>query len=63
MIISGSYDHSGDVRNKLSSIIGPALEHLCCQRTHMFFEHILLQSSKGFINREICIVCWLQATL
>ena len=24
-------------------------------------EHIFLQSSKRFINREICIVCWLQA--
>ena len=29
----------------------------------MFCEHIFLQSSKGFINREICIVCWLQAAL
>ena len=27
----------------------------------MFGEHIFLQSSKRFINREICIVCWLQA--
>ena len=26
----------------------------------MFCEHIFLQSSKGFINREIYIVCWLQ---
>ena len=54
---------SGDVRNKLPIIIGPALEQLCCQRTHMFCEHIFLQSSERFINREICIVCWLQATL
>ena len=54
---------SGDVRNKLSIIIGTALEQLCCQRTHMFGEHISLQSSKRFINREICIVCWLQAAL
>ena len=54
---------SGDVRNKLSIIIGTALEQLCCQRTHMFGEHIFLQSSKRFINREICIVCWLQAAL
>ena len=54
---------SSDVRNKLSIIIGPALEQLYCQRTHMFCEHIFLQSSKRFINREICIVCWLQATL
>ena len=52
---------SGDVRNKLSIIIGTALEQLCCQRTHMFGEHIFLQSSKRFINHEICIVCWLQA--
>ena len=54
---------SGDVGNRLLIIIGPALEQLCCQRTHMFCEHIFLQSSKRFINREICIVCWLQATL
>ena len=54
---------SGDVRNKLSIIIGTALEQLGCQRTHMFGEHIFLQSSKRFINREICIVCWLQAAL
>ena len=53
----------GDVCNKLSIIIGPALEQLCCQRTHMFCKHIFLQSSKRYINREICIVCWLQATL
>ena len=39
------------------------IEQLCCQRTHMFCEHIFLQSSKGFINREICIVCCLQAAL
>ena len=54
---------SGDVRNKLSIIIGIALEQRCCQRTHMFGEHIFMQSSKQFINREICIVCWLQAAL
>ena len=54
---------SGDVRNKLSIIIRPALEQLCCQWTHMFYEHIFLQSSKGFINHVICIVCWLQSTL
>ena len=54
---------SGDVRNKLSIIIGTALEQLCCQQTHMFGEHTFLQSSKQFINREICIVCWLQAAL
>ena len=54
---------SDDVRNKLSIIIGPALEQLCCQCTHMFYEHIFLQSSKWFINHEICIVCWLQAAL
>ena len=54
---------SGDVHNKLSIIIGTALEQLCCQQTHMFGEHIFLQSSKRFINREICIVCWLQAAL
>ena len=54
---------SGDVRNKLSIIIGTALEQLCCQRTLMFGEHIFLQSSKRFINHEICIVCWLQAAL
>ena len=29
----------------------------------MFGEHIFLQSSKPLINREICIVCWLQAAL
>ena len=29
----------------------------------MFGEHIFLQSSKRFINREFCIVCWLQAAL
>ena len=33
---------SGDVRNTLSIFIGPALEHLCCQRTHMFCQHSLL---------------------
>ena len=55
--------NSGDVRNKLPIIIGPALKQLCYQRTHIFCEHIFLQSSKRFINREICIVCWLQATL
>ena len=54
---------SGDVHNKLSIIIGTILEQLCCHRTHMFGEHIFLQSSKRFINREICIVCWLQAAL
>ena len=54
---------SGDVHNKLSIIIGHALEQLCCQWTHMVCEHIFMQSSKGFINREICIVCWLQATV
>ena len=54
---------SGNVRNKLSIIIGTALEQLCCQQTHMFGEHTFLQSSKRFINREICIVCWLQAAL
>ena len=54
---------SGDVRNKLSIIIGTALEQLCCQRAHMFGKHIFLQSSKRFINREICIVNWLQAAL
>ena len=54
---------SGDIRNKLSIIIGIALEQLCCQWTHMFGEHIFLQSSKRFINHEICIVCWLQAAL
>ena len=54
---------SGDVRNKLSITIGTALEQLCCQQTHMFGEHIFLQSSKWFINREICIVYWLQAAL
>ena len=54
---------SGDVRNKLSIIIGTALEQLCCQLTHMFGERIFLRSSKRFINREICIICWLQAAL
>ena len=54
---------SGDVCNKLSIIIGTALEQLCCQQTHMFGKHIFLQSSKRMINREICIVCWLQAAL
>ena len=54
---------SGDVRNKLSIIIGTALEQLYCQQTHVFGEHIFLQSSKRFINLEICIVCWLQAAL
>ena len=54
---------SGDVRNKFSIIIGTALEQLCCQWTHMFGEHFFLQSWKRFINREICIVCWLQAAL
>ena len=54
---------SGDVRNKLSIIIGTALEQLCCQRTHTFGEHIFLQSLTRFINREICIVGWLQAAL
>ena len=54
---------SGDVRNKLSIIIGPALKQLCCQRIQIFCEHIFLQSSKGFINREICIVNWLQDAL
>ena len=54
---------SGDVHNKLLIIIGTALEQLCCQWTHMFGEHIFLQSSKRFINREICIVCWLQDAL
>ena len=54
---------SGDVRNKLSFIIGTALEQLCCQRTHMFSEHMFLQSSKRFINRETCIVWWLKAAL
>ena len=54
---------SGDVRNKLSITIGTALEQLSCQQTHMFGEHIFLQSSKRFINCEICIVCWLQAAL
>ena len=29
----------------------------------LFGEHIFLQSLKPFINREICIVCWLQAAL
>ena len=29
----------------------------------MFGEHIFLQSLKRFINREICIVGWLQAAL
>ena len=38
---------SGDVRNKLSIIIGTALEQLCCQRTRMFGEHIFLQSLDG----------------
>ena len=52
-----------DVRNKLSIIIGPVLEQLCCQRTHMCCENIVLQSSKRFIILEICIVCWLQAAL
>ena len=61
MTISVSCDISGDVRNKLSIIIEPALEPLCNQRTHMFCEHFL-QLSKRFINRDICIVCWLQAT-
>ena len=57
------YDHfwlitnSGDVRKKFSIIIGPALEQLCCQRTHMLCEYIILHLSKGFINREIYIVC------
>ena len=51
---------SGDVHNKLSIIIGTALEQLYCQQTHIFGEHTFLQSSKRFINREICIVCWLQ---
>ena len=54
---------SGDVRNTLSITIGTALEQLCCQQAQMFGEHIFLQSSKRFINREICIVCWLQAAL
>ena len=54
---------SGDVRNKLSIIIRTALKQLCCQRTHMFGEHIFLQSLKRFINHEICIVCWSQAAL
>ena len=54
---------SGDIRNKLSIIIGTALEQLCCQQTHMFGEHTFLQLSKRFINREICIVCWLQAAI
>ena len=54
---------SDDVRNKLSIIIRIALEQLCCQRTHMFGEHIFLQSLKWFINHVICIVCWLQAAL
>ena len=54
---------SGDVRNKLSIIIRTALEQLCCQRTHMFGEHIFLQSLTRFINHEICIVCWSQAAL
>ena len=54
---------SGDVHNKLSISIGTALEQLWCQRTHMFGEHIFLQSSKRFINHEICIVCWLQTAL
>ena len=54
---------SGDVRNKLSIIIEPALKQLCCQSTHMFCEHIFLQSSEGFINRDICIVCLLQDAL
>ena len=54
---------SGDVRNRLFIIIGPALEQLCCQWTHMFCEHIILRSSERFINREICIVCWLQTAL
>ena len=44
-------------------MIGTALEQLCCQQSHMFGEHIFLQSSKWFINREIYIVCWLQAAL
>ena len=54
---------SGDVRNKLSIITGTALEQLWYQWTHMFGEHIFLQSSKRFINREICIVCWLPAAI
>ena len=29
----------------------------------MFGEHIFLQSSKRFKNREFCVVCWLQAAL
>ena len=29
----------------------------------MIGEDIFLQSSKRFINHEICIVCWLQAAL
>ena len=55
----------GGVRNKLSIIVGPALEQLYCQQTklNMFGEHIFLQSSERFITREICIVCWLQAAL
>ena len=53
---------SGDVGNKLSVNIGTALEQVCCQRTHMFGEHIFFSDIEKFykswdLHSLLVLVC------